>query len=317
VLPHAAPSRPPALPFPPPVFPPASPVSLPPVTWSSPTPYPRILVGRVRQHSRAEGYGIIGTPNGTEYPFHDSSLIGLPSVLDNTDVAFEAAPMLGGGAFAVNVRPLVGPTLSTTAPAPPQSPLTAPPPRRPTPPSIDSPMSAPTIARPSSITKLGYVRFYYEKKDYGFILGSGGEDCFFARSALEDDNVDGLQGAVVAFETTVGRKGLQACRIRRVAAELVPPVDVAQSSNASPPEPPHAHSPPSFPACDWPQAPPPTPLLAAPVFAWDVSSAEPDRLLPPPPSPFLSTPVSAWDVASSDTDFDLATILTNAGLKLE
>lgn len=24
----------------------------------------------------------------TEYPFHDSSLIGLPSVLDNTDVAF-------------------------------------------------------------------------------------------------------------------------------------------------------------------------------------------------------------------------------------
>lgn len=24
-------------------------------------------------------------------------------------------------------------------------------------------------------SKLGYVRFYYDKKDYGFILGSGGE----------------------------------------------------------------------------------------------------------------------------------------------
>eukprot|EP00669_Euglena_mutabilis_P009231 TRINITY_DN4159_c0_g1_i1.p1 TRINITY_DN4159_c0_g1~~TRINITY_DN4159_c0_g1_i1.p1 ORF type:complete len:290 (-),score=6.72 TRINITY_DN4159_c0_g1_i1:444-1292(-) len=150
VLTHVGPGHPPALPFPPPVFPPASPVSLPSVTWPSPALYSLTLVGRVRQHSRAEGYGLIGTPNGTEYPFHDSSLVGLPSVLDNTDVAFEAAPMSGGGAFAVNVRPFVGSTLSTTAPRPSSEPLD-----RPTTPS-NAPFDRLPDKRPQHCPPLGH-----------------------------------------------------------------------------------------------------------------------------------------------------------------
>ncbi len=57
----------------------------------------------------------------------------------------------------------------------------------------------------------GTVKWFNEKKGYGFIEREGDEDVFVHHSAIEGDGFKTLQeGQKVTFEVTQGQKGPQA-----------------------------------------------------------------------------------------------------------
>lgn len=61
----------------------------------------------------------------------------------------------------------------------------------------------------------GIVKFYNEAKGFGFIGVEGGEDVFVHYNAIQANGLRSLpEGAAVEFETTRGKKGLQAGNVR-------------------------------------------------------------------------------------------------------
>lgn len=64
--------------------------------------------------------------------------------------------------------------------------------------------------------QLGTVRWFNEKKGYGFITPDhGGEDVFVHFSVIEGGGFKTLaDGARVEFESTRGPKGMQATRVQ-------------------------------------------------------------------------------------------------------
>ncbi len=57
----------------------------------------------------------------------------------------------------------------------------------------------------------GTVKWFNEKKGFGFIEREGGDDAFVHHSAIQGDGFKTLQeGQKVTFEVTQGQKGLQA-----------------------------------------------------------------------------------------------------------
>ena len=63
----------------------------------------------------------------------------------------------------------------------------------------------------------GKVKWYNEKKNYGFITTDDGKDVFVHKSALIDQNIAGLtDGQEVEFEVKNSPKGLQAANVKTV-----------------------------------------------------------------------------------------------------
>lgn len=61
----------------------------------------------------------------------------------------------------------------------------------------------------------GKVKWYNEKKNYGFITTDDGKDVFVHKSALVDQNISGLMdGQEVEFEVKNSPKGLQAASVK-------------------------------------------------------------------------------------------------------
>ena len=75
-----------------------------------------------------------------------------------------------------------------------------------------------TVAEPSKVkgmTEKGTVTWFNDKKGYGFILRSTGEDVFVHFSAIQMDGVRTLNpDQCVTFEVKKGPKGLQAESVR-------------------------------------------------------------------------------------------------------
>ena len=75
-----------------------------------------------------------------------------------------------------------------------------------------------TVAEPSKVkgmTENGIVTWFNDKKGYGFILRSTGEDVFVHFSAIQMDGVRTLNpDQCVTFEVKKGPKGLQAESVR-------------------------------------------------------------------------------------------------------
>jgi len=69
-------------------------------------------------------------------------------------------------------------------------------------------------------TQTGVVKWFNESKGFGFITPSdGGDDLFAHFSEIQGEGFKTLaENQQVEFEVTQGRKGLQASRIRPVAA---------------------------------------------------------------------------------------------------
>ena len=62
----------------------------------------------------------------------------------------------------------------------------------------------------------GRVKWFDNKKGYGFIESDGGEDIFVHYSNIVSDGYKTLEkGDVVEYEVTEGQKGLQAQNVRR------------------------------------------------------------------------------------------------------
>ncbi len=63
----------------------------------------------------------------------------------------------------------------------------------------------------------GKVKWFNEKKGYGFIEQENGDDVFVHFSAIEGEGFKTLrEGQEVEFEVTNGPKGLQATKVVRV-----------------------------------------------------------------------------------------------------
>jgi len=69
-------------------------------------------------------------------------------------------------------------------------------------------------------TQTGVVKWFNESKGFGFITPSdGGDDLFAHFSEIQGEGFKTLaENQQVEFEVTQGRKGLQASKIRPVAA---------------------------------------------------------------------------------------------------
>jgi CspA family cold shock protein len=62
----------------------------------------------------------------------------------------------------------------------------------------------------------GRVKWFNEKKGYGFIESDGLEDLFVHYSSIEDTGFRSLsEGEAVTFEIEEGQKGPQAVKVRR------------------------------------------------------------------------------------------------------
>jgi len=63
----------------------------------------------------------------------------------------------------------------------------------------------------------GKVKWFNDKKGYGFITGEDGKDVFVHFSAVQGEGFRTLsEGADVEFEVTTGEKGLQATQVKIV-----------------------------------------------------------------------------------------------------
>jgi CspA family cold shock protein len=63
---------------------------------------------------------------------------------------------------------------------------------------------------------VGKVKWFNEKKGYGFISQEGGADVFVHYSAISGDGFNTLnEGDAVSFEVTSGPKGPQAVDVKR------------------------------------------------------------------------------------------------------
>lgn len=63
----------------------------------------------------------------------------------------------------------------------------------------------------------GKVKWFNEKKGFGFIEGSNGTDVFVHFSAIQDSGFKTLQeGQQVEFDVVKGNKGLQAANVKAV-----------------------------------------------------------------------------------------------------
>lgn len=60
----------------------------------------------------------------------------------------------------------------------------------------------------------GSVKFYNTEKAYGFVTGEDGQDYFFHRSAIINNNESLKKGDNVVFETQQGDRGLKAVRVQ-------------------------------------------------------------------------------------------------------
>ena len=61
----------------------------------------------------------------------------------------------------------------------------------------------------------GTIKWYDEKKGYGFIAVEGEEDIFFHSSGIQDQGYFGIQkNDAVVFEVKVTPRGKQAVRVR-------------------------------------------------------------------------------------------------------
>lgn len=64
---------------------------------------------------------------------------------------------------------------------------------------------------------VGTVKWFSEKKGYGFLSREDGEDVFVHYSAIQGDGFRTLQeGEKVEFEVTEGQKGPQATNVKRI-----------------------------------------------------------------------------------------------------
>lgn len=62
----------------------------------------------------------------------------------------------------------------------------------------------------------GKVKWFNDKKGYGFITGDDGKDVFVHHSAIQSEGFRTLaEGQEVEFEVTTGPKGLQASTVKR------------------------------------------------------------------------------------------------------
>lgn len=61
----------------------------------------------------------------------------------------------------------------------------------------------------------GKVKWFNDKKGYGFITGEDGKDVFVHHSAIQGEGFRSLaEGQDVEFEVTTGAKGLQATQVK-------------------------------------------------------------------------------------------------------